>query len=164
MGGYAAPPMENALTSPRSLSLTGLALLASSLLFACNGSAGDTCIEHDDCSSGLLCCKASPSVTARGTCQDVPMCSTTPVVDSGTADSSTVDSSVTDAGSTDSGTADSGATDSGPTDSGVADGATDGGSTDSGATDSGATDSGTADSGAADSGTADSGTADTGAV
>ncbi len=137
--------MENPLTSHR-LPLLGFALLASSFLLACDGGAGATCIEHDDCAGSLLCCKPSPSPTARGTCQDVPMCGVVTPVDAGTTDTGPRDSGPGDSGMDDSGPGDSGAGDSGMGDSGAGD---------SGPGDSGMTDSGVGDSGPGDSGSAD---------
>ncbi|NOY91038.1 MAG: hypothetical protein GXP55_07470 [Deltaproteobacteria bacterium] len=142
--------MDHASTS-RPLFLLGFALCASSFLFACDGGAGATCVEHDDCAGSLLCCKPSPSPTARGTCQDVPMCGVVTPVDAGTPDTGAADTGAADTGTTDTGTTDSGPGDSGTTDSGPGDsGTTDSGPGDSGTTDSGITDSGPGDSGSAD--------------
>lgn len=72
-------------------------LLAFALVVSvgCKAGEGDSCKEEDDCSGSLLCCKASLSATARGTCRtscDEP-------VDSGPRpDVPTIDAMMDDAG------------------------------------------------------------------
>lgn len=110
----------------------------------CKAGEGDSCKEEDDCESGLMCCKASLSATARGTCRDVTSCSEpvdagplpdVPVVDSGEEDAAEdageddagEDAGVDDAGedaSEDAAAEDAG-DDAGPEDAGPEDAATD---------------------------------------
>ena len=76
----------------RAMSSTSLvrALLAFSLLVlsACTQGEGDTCRRDEECSSGLMCCKAT-SATQRGTCEAT--CSET---DAGQTDAGELDAAM----------------------------------------------------------------------
>ncbi len=120
-----------------------LAALLALVLTACTGEAGDPCQEQDDCNSGLVCCKDTMVVSARGTCE--AMCTATPRRDAGTTDSGPPTDAGTDDAGADAGLEDAGS-DAGPADAGT-DAAAD---TDAGA-DAGPADAGTdagADAGA----------------
>lgn len=102
------------------------------LTAGCKAGEGDSCKEEDDCSGMLMCCKASLSATARGTCRD----SCEEPVDSGPMpDVPMTDSMVDDAGD-DAGEEDAGDVDAGE-DAGEADAGDDAGDTDAGPDDAG---------------------------
>ena len=99
---------------------------------ACTGADGDPCQENDDCNSGLMCCKPTSSLSARGICE--ASCSERPRPDSGPAG---MDGGSDDAGpAADAGSDAAADPDSGPADAGPTDGGPDGGP-DSGPADGG---------------------------
>jgi hypothetical protein len=72
-------------------------------LAACEGGDGAVCQLNADCSSGLLCCKGSTSLTDRGTCA-----ATCGAIDAGPRDMNVPDVGVSDSGGTDAGPIDAG--------------------------------------------------------
>lgn len=113
----------------------------------CKAGAGDPCKEPNDCSGNLMCCRATPSPTARGVCR--ASCEDMMEQDGGPRDAGGSDGGE-DAGGDDGGADDAGpdaatdaGTDAGPEDAGT-DASSDGGP-DAG-TDAG-TDAGPADAG-----------------
>lgn len=83
--------------------LHSLALSALLGLAACGGAEGAVCQIADDCSSGLMCCKGSTSITDRGTCEV-----TCGVIDAGPRDMSVADLGPLDLGPDDAGEVDAG--------------------------------------------------------
>lgn len=147
-----------------SFSVLAFVFTLSAGLVGCKGADGDTCKEDNDCSSGLMCCRAGSF--ERGTCGvtcDVvrdsgPALDSGPMSDAGPMmsdvpeeDSGAVDAAMSDTNEDmDSGPADVGVdatTDSGPeADAGPMDAGTDAGPVDAG-TDAASGDAGSTDSG-----------------
>lgn len=130
----------------RILSLLAFAAVLGAAIAGCKAGRGDPCKEPNDCSGNLMCCKATPSATARGVCQ--PTCEDM-MDDAGPMDSGSEDAGM-DAGEQDAGDEDAGPQDAGTDGSADEDAGTDAGPEDAG-TDGSAEDAGT-DAGPVDAG------------
>ncbi|MCS6797419.1 MAG: hypothetical protein NZ898_02620 [Myxococcota bacterium] len=82
----------------------GWAVVFVTTAMACTGAEGDSCELQSDCSDGLVCCKASVALTARGVCAS--RCETSGT-DAGASDAGT-DGTMRDAATDDARAADAG--------------------------------------------------------
>ncbi len=61
-------PLPYAPRPMKTLAFVGLASTFILMAAGCPGEEGEVCFKDGDCSSGLICCKTTTSVTARGRC------------------------------------------------------------------------------------------------
>ncbi|AKF09630.1 hypothetical protein [Sandaracinus amylolyticus] len=121
--------------SSRFATLFATALVLAITASGCGQTRGETCQVHGDCESGLICCKTTGSVPARGTCQPDSECTDITETDAGMEEDA-------GEGEVDAG---EGETDAGEGETDAGDGETDAGS-DAGGDDAG-TDASTEDAG-----------------